>query len=164
MSVSVAAARLIGGSMGTASYILAGAAGTGERAFGSACHGAGRAMSRHEATCRWSGRTLVDDLAARGILIRSPRRRGSTARLQGRRCRGRCLRLRRACRQGRAARAAGLHQGLNSLASRPARRSTAGFSGRRKKRCLTGSSRPETAACAASATPPRRRGRRDRRS
>ncbi len=38
---------------GTASYILAGAAAagrnTGERAFGSACHGAGRAMSRHEA-------------------------------------------------------------------------------------------------------------------
>jgi tRNA-splicing ligase RtcB len=67
---------LIGGSMGTASYILAGAAGTGERAFGSACHGAGRAMSRHEATRRWNGRALIDDLAARGILIRSPSWRG----------------------------------------------------------------------------------------
>jgi tRNA-splicing ligase RtcB len=67
---------LIGGSMGTASYILAGAAGTEERAFGSACHGAGRAMSRHEATRRWNGRTLIDDLAARGILIRSPSWRG----------------------------------------------------------------------------------------
>jgi tRNA-splicing ligase RtcB len=67
---------LIGGSMGTASYILAGAAGTEERAFGSACHGAGRAMSRHEATRRWNGRALIDDLAARGILIRSPSWRG----------------------------------------------------------------------------------------
>lgn len=67
---------LIGGSMGTASYILVGAAGTEERAFGSACHGAGRAMSRHEATRRWRGRELIDELAARGILIRSPSSRG----------------------------------------------------------------------------------------
>jgi len=67
---------LIGGSMGTASYILAGAAGTEERAFGSACHGAGRAMSRHEALRRWHGRNVVDELAARGILIRSPSFRG----------------------------------------------------------------------------------------
>ena len=67
---------LIGGSMGTASYILAGSAGTAERAFGSACHGAGRAMSRHEAARRWHGRAVVDDLAARGILIRSSSSRG----------------------------------------------------------------------------------------
>ena len=67
---------LIGGSMGTASWILAGAAGTEERAFGSACHGAGRAMSRNEATRRWQGRTLIDELAAHGILIRSPSWRG----------------------------------------------------------------------------------------
>lgn len=67
---------LIGGSMGTASWVLAGSAGIEERAFGSACHGAGRAMSRHEATRRWHGRSVVDDLAARGILIRSPSLRG----------------------------------------------------------------------------------------
>jgi len=67
---------LIGGSMGTASYILAGAAGTEERAFGSACHGAGRAMSRHEASRRWHGRALIDELFAHGILIRSPSWRG----------------------------------------------------------------------------------------
>ena len=67
---------LIGGSMGTASYILAGSAGTEERAFGSACHGAGRAMSRHDATRRWHGRALIDELAGRGILIRSPSWRG----------------------------------------------------------------------------------------
>lgn len=67
---------LIGGSMGTSSWVLAGAAGTEERAFGSACHGAGRAMSRNEATRRFEGRRIVDDLAARGILIRSPSLRG----------------------------------------------------------------------------------------
>ncbi len=67
---------LIGGSMGTASYILAGLAGGMEKAFGSACHGAGRAMSRNAALKRWKGRALVDELAARGILIRSPSLRG----------------------------------------------------------------------------------------
>ena len=67
---------LIGGSMGTASYVLAGSA-TGEAlAFSSACHGAGRSMSRHQATRQWQGRRLVDELAARGILVRSPSLRG----------------------------------------------------------------------------------------
>jgi tRNA-splicing ligase RtcB len=65
---------LIGGSMGTASYILAGAQGGG--AFASACHGAGRSMSRAAATKRWQGRAVVDELAARGVLIRSPSMRG----------------------------------------------------------------------------------------
>ena len=42
----------------------------------SACHGAGRAMSRHAALHRWSGRQIVDELAMRGILVRSPSMRG----------------------------------------------------------------------------------------
>ena len=67
---------LIGGSMGTASHILVGTHRGMTRAFASACHGAGRAMSRHEATRRWQGRKVVDDLAGRGILIRSPSLRG----------------------------------------------------------------------------------------
>jgi len=67
---------LIGGTMGTASYVLAGTASGMEIAFGSACHGAGRAMSRHAAGKRWRGREVVDDLAARGILVRSPSMRG----------------------------------------------------------------------------------------
>ena len=65
---------LIGGSMGTGSYILTGTA-TG-LAFVSSCHGAGRAMSRRAAKKLWQGRTLVDELAAKGILIRSPSFRG----------------------------------------------------------------------------------------
>jgi tRNA-splicing ligase RtcB len=67
---------LIGGSMGTGSYILVGET-TGEaKAFSSACHGAGRALSRHAALKQWSGRKIVDDLASQGILIRSPSTRG----------------------------------------------------------------------------------------
>lgn len=67
---------LIGGSMGTESWILAGVAESEERSFSSACHGAGRAMSRHAATKQWSGRQITDQLSARGILIRSPSLRG----------------------------------------------------------------------------------------
>jgi tRNA-splicing ligase RtcB len=67
---------LIGGSMGTASYILVGTEAGMTRAFGSACHGAGRAMSRHQATRQWRGRALVDELAGQGVLIRSPSLRG----------------------------------------------------------------------------------------
>ena len=67
---------LIGGSMGTASHILAGTREGMDLAFGSACHGAGRSMSRTEATRRWQGRGIVDELAGRGVLIRSPSLRG----------------------------------------------------------------------------------------
>jgi tRNA-splicing ligase RtcB len=67
---------LIGGSMGTASYILAGTQQGMHLAFGSACHGAGRAMSRHQALRNWNGRHVVDDLEGHGILIRSPSMRG----------------------------------------------------------------------------------------
>lgn len=67
---------LIGGSMGTGSYVLAGMASSEQRAFSSACHGAGRAMSRHQALKTWQGRAVVDALAERGILIRSPSSRG----------------------------------------------------------------------------------------
>ena len=67
---------LIGGSMGTASYVLAGAQQSERLAFSSACHGAGRAMSRHQASRTWRGREVVDGLASRGILIRSPSMRG----------------------------------------------------------------------------------------
>ena len=67
---------LIGGSMGTGSYVLAGTKESEALAFSSACHGAGRAMSRHQALKTWQGRKVVDDLAARGIIIKSPSMRG----------------------------------------------------------------------------------------
>jgi tRNA-splicing ligase RtcB (3'-phosphate/5'-hydroxy nucleic acid ligase) len=67
---------LIGGSMGTGSYILIGQTSGEQKAFSSACHGAGRALSRHAALRRWSGRKIVEDLAAQGIIVRSPSSRG----------------------------------------------------------------------------------------
>ncbi|KTD10968.1 replication factor C subunit (activator I) [Legionella gratiana] len=67
---------IIGGSMGTASYVLAGAANAENKSFGSACHGAGRAMSRHQATKQWQGREIITQLAQQGILIRSRSYRG----------------------------------------------------------------------------------------
>ena len=67
---------LIGGTMGTASYILVGTKEGEARSFSSSCHGAGRSMSRHQATKQWRGRAVIDELASRGILIRSPSQRG----------------------------------------------------------------------------------------
>jgi tRNA-splicing ligase RtcB (3'-phosphate/5'-hydroxy nucleic acid ligase) len=67
---------LIGGTMGTASYILCGTEESMNLAFGSACHGAGRSMSRHQALRQWRGKEIVQSLAARGVLIRSRSMRG----------------------------------------------------------------------------------------
>ena len=67
---------LIGGTMGTASYILAGTPESADLAFASACHGAGRQMSRTQATKQWQGRQVIDELAGRGILIRTRSYRG----------------------------------------------------------------------------------------
>jgi tRNA-splicing ligase RtcB len=73
---SVGQPVLIGGSMGTSSYVLAGVPASKSLAFASACHGAGRAMSRHEASKHWNDRQVVDDLAARGIIVKSASSRG----------------------------------------------------------------------------------------
>ena len=67
---------LIGGTMGTASYILAGTSQSERMAFGSACHGAGRNMSRRAATKKWHGKEVAGRLASEGILIRSRSMRG----------------------------------------------------------------------------------------
>jgi tRNA-splicing ligase RtcB len=67
---------LIGGTMGTASYVLVGTRESERLSFSSSCHGAGRAMSRHEALRRWKGRQVIDELTARGIIVRSPSLRG----------------------------------------------------------------------------------------
>ncbi len=65
---------LIPGSMGTASYVLVGTK-TGEEAFYSTCHGAGRTMSRHEAQRRISGQEVIKSLESKGIIVKcwSPR-------------------------------------------------------------------------------------------
>jgi tRNA-splicing ligase RtcB len=67
---------LIGGTMGTASYILVGTKESMSLAFGSSCHGAGRSMSRKQASRQWHGKDIVKNLEHRGILIRSRSYRG----------------------------------------------------------------------------------------
>ncbi len=62
---------LIGGTMGTCSYILVGTESGMKQAFGSACHGAGRAMSRTQAKKKWRGDALLRELADKGIIIRA---------------------------------------------------------------------------------------------
>lgn len=62
---------LIPGSMGTASFVLVGTAGSMEQTFGSTCHGAGRVMSRTQAKKHIRGEKLRDELSARGIVVRA---------------------------------------------------------------------------------------------
>ena len=59
---------LIGGSMETGSYLLAGVS-TGADAFYSTCHGSGRVMSRHQAKRSFNGRDMQKKLEERGIFI-----------------------------------------------------------------------------------------------
>ncbi len=61
---------LVGGTMGTASYVLRGTRSGMESTFGSAVHGAGRKMSRHEAKKKWRARELIDDLRGKNIIIK----------------------------------------------------------------------------------------------
>jgi tRNA-splicing ligase RtcB len=63
---------LIPGSMGTASYVLAGTDEASALAFGSCCHGAGRAMSRGAAKRHRSGQEVRHALEAQGIVVRCP--------------------------------------------------------------------------------------------
>ncbi|MQA86812.1 MAG: RtcB family protein [Streptosporangiales bacterium] len=65
---------LVPGSMGTGSYVLAGVPNGG--AFYSACHGAGRQMSRHQALKHVRGQNLAASLEAAGIAVRGASRRG----------------------------------------------------------------------------------------
>ena len=62
---------LIPGSMGTASWVLAGDEKSMIVSFGSACHGAGRVKSRSQAKREVRGETLIRDLANRGIIIKA---------------------------------------------------------------------------------------------
>lgn len=61
---------LVGGTMGTCSYILHGTQKGMEETFGSAVHGAGRTMSRNQAKRQWRGESLVQELAKKGIIIK----------------------------------------------------------------------------------------------
>jgi len=62
---------LIPGSMGTPSFILCGAKEAMDISFGSACHGAGRIMSRAHAKKEFRGQTIKENLEAQGITVRA---------------------------------------------------------------------------------------------
>lgn len=62
---------LVPGSMGTASWVLAGTEDSMSRSFGSCCHGAGRVMSRSKAKHEIRGDDLRHELEDQGIRIRA---------------------------------------------------------------------------------------------
>jgi len=61
---------LIGGTMGTCSYILTGTEKGMQETFGSTCHGAGRARSRNNARNKLDYQDVLDKLKTKGISIR----------------------------------------------------------------------------------------------
>jgi tRNA-splicing ligase RtcB len=67
---------IIPGSMGTASWVLAGQAGSMEHSFGTTCHGAGRLMSRTAAVKLAAGRRIDQELATIGIVARARGQKG----------------------------------------------------------------------------------------
>jgi tRNA-splicing ligase RtcB len=69
---------LIPGSMGTCSYVLVGTEKAMEETFGSSCHGAGRAMSRHAAKKDITADELLRDLKEKGIHVRGASKSGLT--------------------------------------------------------------------------------------
>jgi tRNA-splicing ligase RtcB len=62
---------IIPGDMGRASWVLAGQSGSMEQTFGTACHGAGRIMSRTAAVKHAQGRRIDEELAQKGIIARA---------------------------------------------------------------------------------------------
>ena len=62
---------LIGGSMGTASYVLVGTEKSMETAFGSTCHGAGRTMSRQKALRTVTAEEVTSALNEKGIILKA---------------------------------------------------------------------------------------------
>jgi tRNA-splicing ligase RtcB len=67
---------LVGGTMGTYSFILHGTEKAMEETFGSALHGAGRVLSRNQALKQFWGDTLIKELAAQGIVLRGHSKKG----------------------------------------------------------------------------------------
>lgn len=66
---------LIPGDMGRYSYVLTGTEKAMAETFGSTCHGAGRAMSRHKAKKMAQGRNIIRELAQKGIIVKGQSRR-----------------------------------------------------------------------------------------
>ncbi len=67
---------LVGGTMGTCSYILRGTQKAMEETFGSALHGAGRVMSRNQAIKQFRADELTRSLSKQGIVVRGHSKKG----------------------------------------------------------------------------------------
>jgi tRNA-splicing ligase RtcB (3'-phosphate/5'-hydroxy nucleic acid ligase) len=67
---------IIPGSMGTASWVLAGQPGSMHTSFGTTCHGAGRNLSRTAAVKLAGGRRIDQELDAIGIVVRARGHKG----------------------------------------------------------------------------------------
>ncbi|MBU0573389.1 MAG: RtcB family protein [Candidatus Margulisbacteria bacterium] len=67
---------LIPGDMGRYSYVLVGTERAMEETWGSVCHGAGRRMSRAQAMRSVTLKQLMDELEAKGVIVRSASRKG----------------------------------------------------------------------------------------
>ncbi len=67
---------LVPGSMGTASWVLAGLEGAMRESFGSVCHGAGRRLSRAAAKAGRNAAAVREELERRGIIVRCETRDG----------------------------------------------------------------------------------------
>ena len=74
---------LVGGTMGTSSFILVGTEKGMVETFGSAVHGAGRVKSRKQALREYRGDDVIEDLAGSGILIRTRSRKGAAEEAPG---------------------------------------------------------------------------------
>jgi tRNA-splicing ligase RtcB (3'-phosphate/5'-hydroxy nucleic acid ligase) len=68
------------GSMGTASWVLAGQPGAMQETFGTSCHGAGRLLSRTAAKQGKDVNQVLQDLENAGIIVRSETKNGFSKR------------------------------------------------------------------------------------
>jgi tRNA-splicing ligase RtcB len=74
---------LVGGTMGTSSFILIGTDRGMHETFGSAVHGAGRLKSRKQALREYRGERIIGDLGGRGILVKVHSKRGAAEEAPG---------------------------------------------------------------------------------
>ena len=62
---------IIPGDMGRCSYVLVGTEAASQETFASSCHGAGRVMSRTQATKRAKGKNILREMEDMGIIVRA---------------------------------------------------------------------------------------------
>ncbi len=74
---------LVGGTMGTSSYVLVGTEKGMRDTFGSAVHGAGRMLSRKKAKKKFWGEDVIRDLGDRGIIIKAHSKAGAAEEAPG---------------------------------------------------------------------------------